>query len=147
MEQEFLSSQSESFFETESASVGQRFLNYLIDLVVLYVVAFGMGLMLALASYASGETLNNGFQEALLLFTIFLGVFYYAFVEGASRGRSIGKLITRTKVVKDDGSEISWKDAFVRSLCRMIPFEPFTAFNGYPLHDRLSHTKVIKLKK
>jgi uncharacterized RDD family membrane protein YckC len=147
--------EEQSFNETysplaslEYASVGQRFLNYLIDLVVLYIVAMGMSFVFILASYVMGEQSGHGFlQELLLVLMIILGVIYYAFCEGASGGRSVGKLITRTKVVRDDGSEISWKDALIRSLCRMIPFEPLTAFGGYPLHDRLSHTKVIRIKE
>jgi len=73
--------------------------------------------------------------------------FSYTFSEGASRGRSVGKLVTRTKVVKEDESEISWKDALIRSLCQLVPFEAFSAFDGYPWHDRWSHTKVIRINK
>jgi uncharacterized RDD family membrane protein YckC len=155
MEQQFVPTetiyqQTEPAFDTlEPATVGQRFLNYIIDVIVLYVVAFGMATMLLVLMYATGKDTNEdgAFQELFLLLWVFLIVLYYTFAEGASQGRSIGKLITRTKVVREDGSEISWKDAFVRSLCRIIPFEPFTAFNGYPLHDRISHTKVIKITK
>jgi len=141
--------QTESPFGTsESATVGQRFLNYIIDVIVLYAIGFGMVTMLIILMYATGtDTNKNGaFQESVLLLWVFL-VVLYTFSEGASQGRSVGKLMTRTKVVREDGSEISWKDAFVRSLCRLIPFEPFTAFGGYPLHDRISHTKVIKVTK
>lgn len=142
--------QTESPFDIlEPATVGQRFLNYIIDVIVLYAVAFGMGIILFILIYeAGGDTDNDAaFQELLFLLMFVVGILYYTFSEGASRGRSVGKLITRTKVVKEDGSEISWKDAFVRSLCRIIPFEPFTGFGGYPLHDRISRTKVIKVTK
>ena len=40
---------------------------------------------------------------------------------------------------------LDWEDAFMRSLCRLIPFDPLSAFAGHPWHDELSKTKVIKL--
>ena len=156
MEQQELIQQSTTFEQTESpfdtlepATVGQRFLNYIIDVIVLYIVSFGMATMLIIFMYATGkDTGDDGaFQELLFLMMFVLVILYYTFVEGTSRGRSVGKLITRTKAVKEDGSEISWKEAFIRSLCRIIPFEPFTGFGGYPLHDRISHTRVIKVSK
>jgi uncharacterized RDD family membrane protein YckC len=151
LSQETNNQQTESPFDKfEYATVGQRFLNYLIDLVILYIVAIGMATAsIVVANAIKGTQTNVGglFQELLLILMIVLVVLYYTFIEGASNGRSVGKLVTRTKVVNDDGSEISWKNALVRSLCRIIPFEAFTGFGAYPLHDRISHTKVIKIKK
>ena len=88
-------------FATEYASTGQRFLNYIIDTIVMYIFAFGTGTVLAVFYYASGnETgLDSGgsFNVVLMLVMLFLIVAYYTFSEAVSHGRSIGKLITRTK--------------------------------------------------
>jgi uncharacterized RDD family membrane protein YckC len=59
----------------------------------------------------------------------------------------VGKLITGSKVVRHDGTAIDWKDAVVRTLCRFIPFEAFSALGTYPWHDQLSKTKVVKVRK
>lgn len=131
----------------EPATVGQRFLNYVIDIIVLYVVMFTLATIFLLGKYAMNQEYDPYFEMWLTLFLVLVSLVYYVFCEGASRGRSVGKLITRTKVVRDDESEITWKDAVIRTLCRLIPFEPFTAFGGYPLHDKLSHTKVIRIRK
>ena len=40
---------------------------------------------------------------------------------------------------------LDWEDAFMRSLFRLIPLDPLSAFSGHPWHDELSKTKVIKL--
>lgn len=143
-----------TFDDLEPATVGQRFANYIIDLIVFYVVMFGFGVIMVILSLLAGHSVDNFGDETFTgnllmdyLIVYALYAIYYTFSEGASRGRSIGKLITRTKVVREDGSEISWGDALKRSVCRAIPFEQFTAFGGYPLHDRIPKTKVIKVTK
>jgi uncharacterized RDD family membrane protein YckC len=78
----------------------------------------------------------------LISFLTFLA--YYTLFEAATKGRTIGKLITGTVAVKDDGTALTFKEALLRSLCRMIPFEPFSAFGGRPWHDTITHTMVIK---
>ncbi len=106
---------------------------------------YGMTTFLLVLFYISTGTPGNSgsFQILLFLVSYILYVFFCTFSEGASRGRSVGKLVTRTKVVKEDESEIS----LIRSLCRLVPFEAFSAFGGYPWHDRWSHTKVIRINK
>lgn len=147
--------QTESpFGVTEFASTGQRLVNYLIDLVIFYIIMLGLGAVFGIIFALTGNIqqlqtthtfTGNKLTDYLMSYIIY--ALFYTFSEGASRGRSIGKLITRTKAVKEDESEISWKNALVRSLCRIIPFEPFSAFGGSPWHDQWSHTKVIKVTK
>lgn len=145
----YLSSITDQFI-SEDASTGQRFVNYLIDTVVMYVFTWGSSTILLLFFYATSQGQQprlEGLQLILFPFVLLLFVVFFTFSEGVSSGRSIGKLVTGTKVVKTDESEITWKDAFVRSLCRLVPFEPFSALGGYPWHDRWTNTKVIKLRK
>lgn len=147
--------QTESPFGTaEYASTGQRFASYLIDLVIFYIIMLGLGAVMGIIFALTGniqqlQTTNtftgNKLTDYLVSYIIY--ALFYTFSEGASRGRSIGKLITRTKAVKEDESEVSWKDALIRSLCRIVPFEPFSALGGSPWHDQWSHTKVIKVTK
>ena len=144
---ETLYQQNESPFGAENASTTQRFVNYLIDTIIFYVVMYGMVAILLILFYIKkGRPDNSGlFQLWLFLSSYILYVLFYTFSEGASRGRSVGKLVTRTKVVREDESEITWKDAFIRSLCRVVPFEALSAFGGYPWHDKWSNTKVIRI--
>ncbi len=146
--------ETESLFGSETASAGQRFANYIIDVIIFYGVMYGMGIMIGVLFMAAGRAFEasddntftgNKLSDYLVVYAVY--ILYYTFSEGASRGRSVGKLITRTKAVREDESDISWTDALIRSLCRVIPFEPFSAFGGYPWHDKWSHTKVIKINK
>jgi uncharacterized RDD family membrane protein YckC len=61
-------------------------------------------------------------------------------------GRTLGKLITGSKAVREDGTSLTWKDACLRSLSRMVPFEPFSALGGAPWHDRWTKTTVVRTR-
>ena len=63
------------------------------------------------------------------------------------KGRSIGKFITGTKAVNADGSDMRVETILLRSLSRVVPFEPFSAFGGHPWHDKWTRTHVIDVRK
>ena len=163
MEQQTETYQESIFEEIEQqwlydyASPGQRFVNFLIDTVVLCnfvfsgIIGFSVGVILVLLGYQSFVTdlSSNMFQTYLFNYVVgsVAVILSYTIIEGASRGRTLGKLITKTQVVKEDGSPITFKDAFLRSLCRLVPFEPFSAFSGHPWHDKWTKTVVINKQK
>ncbi|MDH7463034.1 RDD family protein [Chitinophagaceae bacterium 26-R-25] len=124
----------------EHASTGQRFANYLIDIFCLYAILFGIGILILI------NTGRNIFRDHLHFYLIFYVsvIMYYTFFEGLSNGRTLGKLITRTKVIKEDGSQVAFGDALKRSFSRIVPFETFSAFGGHPWHDRWTRTYVVK---
>jgi uncharacterized RDD family membrane protein YckC len=144
----------EEIFQYEHASTGQRFLNFLIDgLVMNYGISLLTGFVVAFILAAVSPDFYNdlvrkeggGFYFALSLITILNEVLYYSFCEKVFRGYTLGKLITGTRAVREDGSELTWKDAFLRSLSRLVPFEPFSIWSGDGLwHDTWTKTTVIK---
>jgi len=100
-----------------------RLANLLIDYIAQLGIGFMIGLLIALLGLAdpflaAGKLGEYGLGVLILLF-------YYTLVEGLF-GVSLGKLITGTKVVNQDGSRLSFKGAIKRSLCRLIPFEAFS---------------------
>ena len=135
-------------------SPGLRFLNYIIDVIAFYAISFLVGILFA-AVVATG--LNNYtdrvpdyaryMQLYLLLGWILILVAYYTLFEFFAKGRTVGKMVTGTVAVREDGSNLTFKDAFLRTLCRFIPFEPFSAFGYRPWHDTLTRTMVIKKRK
>lgn len=61
-------------------------------------------------------------------------------------GQTIGKMITRTKVVSTDGSKVSFGKILLRTFLRMIPIDCISyliSSNG--MHDNLSNTELVKL--
>ena len=129
----------------QQANGGKRFANYLIDLVVFYIVAI---LFYVILVRADVMTLNENPIIDRLLTLICYGVFMGIY-EGIFKGKTLGKLITRTRAVNEDGSTISFQTGFLRGISRAVPFEAFSAFGdpSYPWHDKWTRTYVIDLTR
>ncbi|GAB3010759.1 hypothetical protein GCM10027051_10870 [Niabella terrae] len=129
------------------ASKGIRLGNYLIDLVLIYLLiffaAYGMALLAPslMLDPDTGEVIN--FTSYLITIAILVG--YYFLFELYSGGRTIGKLITGTAARRSDGKALTPKDALLRSLIRLIPFEVLSGLGVRPWHDSWSHTTVVVL--
>ncbi|MBO9684538.1 MAG: RDD family protein [Flavisolibacter sp.] len=140
----------ESTVDLVPVSPGIRFVNYLIDVVAFYALSFLAGILFAIGAAGAGAYDNiessdgPGIQLGLLLFELLIIFAYYTLFEYFAKGRTLGKMATGTVVVREDGSAPTFKDAFMRTLCRFIPFEPFSALGTRPWHDSLTHTMVIK---
>lgn len=81
------------------------------------------------------------------LYAIIFGVYilYYTIMEATTNGRTVGKYVTGTMAIREDGGRITWLNAFCRTLCRFIPFEAVVAlFIQYPWHDDFTRTAVVK---
>jgi len=154
-EQEQGSDLFQDHVEYAQASQGQRFLNWLIDNILLrLVVTYITGEMFVrlLFNMAPEYTIRvfseEGFEAYLIsyLFIICHYVFYYSICEAAFKGRTLGKLITGTRAMRMDGQELLLKDALLRSLSRMVPFEVFSGFGTRPWHDSWTKTTVVKAR-
>ncbi|WP_188768913.1 RDD family protein [Emticicia aquatilis] len=124
----------------QTASLGKRFLNFLID-----YLAFTIFLIIF---FVLGGDIVGLVDNSIFTFLYFVLIFGFPFVnyiylEG-KYGKSIGKFVTKTSVVKFDGTKISFKDSFIRTLCRFIPIDFIFAFmdDTLTLHDKISKTYV-----
>ncbi|HEX6193573.1 MAG TPA: RDD family protein [Chitinophagaceae bacterium] len=147
----------DNFAEHVDASVGARFLNFLIDnllmrFVLSYATAYLMGIILAAVAPDFIEKLTysegDGFSGTLFFFTLIVGylnyILYYTVCETAFKGYTLGKLVTGTRAIREDGLPLTFRDALLRTLSRLVPFEPLSAFGGNPWHDTWTKTRVIK---
>jgi uncharacterized RDD family membrane protein YckC len=129
------------------ASDGTRFLHHLID----YGFIMGLNYLLTLAiSDSQGylEFLSELDSPLLASLTntasgIVLQIIYYTIMEGLFDGKTIGKLITKCRAVKLDGSPMTFSTALIRSLCRLIPFDGLSIFWGRIWHDQISKSVVV----
>ncbi|ODT91451.1 MAG: hypothetical protein ABS85_12565 [Sphingobacteriales bacterium SCN 48-20] len=72
---------------------------------------------------------------------------YYSICEKVFKGYTLGKLLSGTRAIRADGGELTFKDAFLRSLSRLVPFEQFSIWSGNGLwHDSWTKTRVIKAR-
>lgn len=132
------------------ASTGKRFANYIIDLIAFYFLMFLVGVVIALAfgpdTMEYEETTGTKILETLISFVIYGS--FYGLIEGLFKGKTLGKAITGTRAVKEDGTPVDLATAFKRGFIRLIPFEAFSALGtpSNPWHDRWSDTLVIDEK-
>ncbi len=126
---------------------GLRFANYLIDVIIAQLAT---GFMLGfVARLILGEEQFIAFLEADYLYLIVYLILptYYIVLEGIF-GRTLGKLITGTKVVDGFGYKPSLGNIIGRNFARLIPFDAFTYLGATSRgwHDSLSGTYVVKCR-
>tara|TARA_R110001583_G_scaffold187759_1_gene349247 strand:+ start:58 stop:654 length:597 start_codon:yes stop_codon:yes gene_type:complete len=120
---------------------GIRFVNFLIDIIVWFILAFIISFVIGLFVQPTDRGLITLFGY-FLLFGTFIG--YYAIMEIKFQ-KTVGKFITKTKVVKINGEKPENVEIITRTFCRLIPFDRISFLfvkNGF--HDSLSKTKVVK---
>ena len=140
--------------QNNKATRGVRFANYLIDAVVFYVLIFFLGLFLGmlyaigikaplqLISYIEGNRAFNYLFSSILYFI------YIFSIEYLTKGKSIGKFITKTQVVSIDGTMPTQKDFLIRNISRLVPFDGFSFLIGNDgWHDSWSDTRVVNWEK
>lgn len=135
------------------ATRAQRALNFFIDNLLMrfglsFLTGAGVGVLLALLFPEYMLRLSEGPESFdLLLFAYLIWIvntlLYYTICEKGFKGYTLGKLITGTRAIRNDNNELTFKDALLRSLCRLVPFEWLSGF-GYPWHDSWTKTMVIK---
>ncbi|MBC9797859.1 RDD family protein [Sinomicrobium weinanense] len=122
---------------------GIRFVNFLIDFIVWLVLAFILSFILGLFVQPTNQEIIS-----LMGFILLLGTYitYYAVME-IKLQKTVGKFVTKTKVVKINGENPTDGDIITRTFCRLIPFDRLSfLFVKNGIHDFLSKTKVIKDK-
>ena len=129
----------------------RRFFNWLIDKVAISLASvLVFGLIYAFGGEEVGAWLDgmNRFEEYATGLPIYVG--YYLAMESLF-GVTVGKLCTGTRVVDENGHAIGFRQALLRSLCRLIPFDAFSVLmsddqtiRGW--HDSLPRTYVVLRK-
>ena len=94
--------------------LGTRFVSLLIDGFIIGIIFGALGPFLVAGRMEGG---NVPWYWSIFSAIFYMG--YYIYLEG-SRGQTIGKMITRIKVVREDGEPIDMRQAFTRNILRII---------------------------
>lgn len=110
-----------------------RLYNFLIDSLVFFVVVIIFTMLL-----------NEYVAQEDLKYMVILVYYLYHFIMEWTTGQTVGKMITKSKVVTSDTQEKpSASGIFIRTLCRLIPIDFFSyLFIPIGIHDRLSKTEL-----
>lgn len=135
--------------ERNKASQGIRFLNYLIDLALFYILIMAFFFIWALISSNPDDLIDdlenaNPFLDQII--TMICYALYMMITEIILKGRSLGKLITGTRVVTIDGNQPTTNDLFTRNISRAVPFDQLSFLGNNGWHDKWSDTRVINIK-
>ncbi|WP_337301839.1 RDD family protein [Sediminicola sp. 1XM1-17] len=120
---------------------GIRFIHFIIDWTTWIIISF-------ILSFMIGLVFNPSSLESIqiIVYFTFLAAFigYYSIME-LKYQKTLGKFITKTHVVKSDGTTPDSSDIVTRTFCRLIPFDRLSfLFVKNGIHDYLSKTKVIR---
>jgi uncharacterized RDD family membrane protein YckC len=141
----------DNHYDLTQASSGKRLANYIIDLVIFYVIMFALSYVIVALNYDLAILIYGdgvGLEIVSRLISLLLYGMYMGLVEALFKGRSIGKLMTGTVAVNEDGSRVGGQTALLRGLSRAVPFNAFSALGSpcYPWHDRWTKTYVVEFK-
>lgn len=126
--------------QLQYVGVGMRFLALLIDAIIIGAVAGLLSFIFRNAPGLSGSLIGV------------LAIAYYIVME-ATYGATLGKMALGLRVVKEDGSPISWSESVIRNLLRIIDglfaylvgaILIWTSPLKQRLGDRVAHTVVIR---
>ena len=90
----------------EPVGVGLRIVAGIIDTIILMIVIIPL-------AFFGGQGLGTQLVISLI------GIAYFSVME-ATQGATIGKKVMGLKVVKKDGSAISWQESVIRNLLRIV---------------------------
>ena len=120
---------------------GIRFVNFIIDFIIWLILAFIISFIIGLFIRPTDQGLITLFGY-ILIFGTFIA--YYAIMEIKFQ-KTVGKFVTKTKVVKMNGEKPENGDIIARTFCRLIPFDRISfLFTRNGFHDFLSKTTVVK---
>ncbi|TYO97486.1 putative Zn finger-like uncharacterized protein [Geothermobacter ehrlichii] len=141
---------------TETAGFGLRLVAHLLDCVafslLVLVLAFGLSLIIHLFGGSHPRALE--LMGLLALFVLLTAHWLFAVVFIGYCGQTPGKMVTRIRVERADGSEVGYAAAFLREVVAK-PISALVLFCGYlmilfdpqhrGLHDKIAGTRVVKL--
>ncbi|MDR2955436.1 MAG: RDD family protein [Prevotella sp.] len=119
-----------------TVSSGVRLINFIIDTLVWLVIAFLLTFPL---------NAHKASHMIVSYFIIIISYILYYSISEIKYQRTLGKFITKTKVVTYNEEIPKNTDIIIRTVCRFIPFDQISfLFTRNGFHDMFSKTKVIK---
>ena len=140
----------------EYASKEQRCINFIIDNLIMkfslaYATSIGFAWVVGLAFPVFRDKLFATDSWLPIVVAMYMVsrvnyVIYYTISEKFFNGYTLGKLVSGTRAIRDDGDELTLKNAIHRSFSRFLPFEFLSGFGERPWHDSWTKTTVIKAR-
>lgn len=138
------------------ASKTRRFANHIIDMILFrlllfptwFLIGYFIGYFAAILGLSDADSVNWLTDPIVDMSLTIASLFVYYFAFEAIWQRTPAKFITGTKVVNCDGTKPTARTIALRTLARLVPFEPFSFLGKevYGWHDKWSGTAVVRAK-
>ncbi|KQM50330.1 RDD family protein [Chryseobacterium sp. Leaf201] len=131
-----------------------RFANFIIDRVIFnlsfMVIGFiGVFIDKLLGSYYISTFFLKISEVNRLVDIVITSLLFFVYtflMEYFTKGRTIAKYITRTRVITTDGQTPTLNEFFIRNISRLVPFDALSFLGENGWHDSWSDTRVINIK-
>lgn len=128
-------------FDSSIVDSGTRLVHFFIDLIIFSILGLILSIIIDLFMPTSGQGTMSILSPGIFLIAFFL---YFVFMEHRYQ-KTIGKFLTKTRVVMSDGTQPKLNDILMRTICRLIPLDRVSyLFTKNGFHDRFSNTTVVK---
>ena len=113
-----------------------RLYNFLIDSTIFFIIVLIFSMLL-----------KNHIEKQNLKYLMILLYYVYYFTFELTTGKTIGKMITKTKVVNTDNDrKPNFTIILIRTISRLIPIDIISyAFSSNGIHDIISKTELKKV--
>ena len=113
-----------------------RLYNFLIDSIIFFIIVIVFSILLK--EYVERQNLK---------YLMILLYYLYYFILELTIGQTIGKMVTKTRVVNSNNSEKpNFTKILIRTISRLIPIDFLSyLFSSNGIHDILSKTELKKI--
>jgi uncharacterized RDD family membrane protein YckC len=134
-------------------SIGERILAIAIDLVIFVLYLYIIDIVTSVISEFTTDNWTIFGFESLMLLPL---MFYSLIMHILFNGRTVGKMVVKTRVVRLDGSPVHWSNYLVRWMLRLVELWFFPAVGlisvilsdkGQSIGDAAAGTVVISTKQ
>lgn len=127
----------------EAATVGTRIVSFAIDAIIQVSYIILVSLLLTDVFQISSRGLDRWSEIAIFLVFMSPAMFYSLVQESVFEGQTVGKRLTKIKVVKLDGYQASFGDYLIRWMFRLV--DVFTNSGAIALIAIISSSKSQRL--
>ena len=144
------------------ASLGSRIVAVVVDHIILWIIVLAlmipMGIQMVTAEMLGYGAVFNpmaqlGAMAGYMALSFVIWIIYFTYLEGSS-GQTVGKRAMNIKSVREDGKQLTYTDAFIRNILRIVDSLPFAYLLGLILvavteknqriGDMIARTVVVK---
>ncbi len=132
--------------KVKTISAGPRFAHFFIDAMIFSTVISIVSVLLESPLPAVQDSFVGELLEIVTDLVVFALYPFLYFICERNWQQTPGKMLTKTFVIDQYGNKPSNRQLILRSLIRLVPFEPYSCFGDLSRgwHDKWSDTWVVK---